>query len=230
MDTDTKKTIVMSLGGSLIVPDEIDVEFIKNFTSFIREYTEKGFKFVIITGGGRVCRKYNDALEQITSPSKENLDWLGIASTRLNSEFMRIVLDDISFEKIVMNPEEIPSTEKSVIMSAGYRPGNSSDFAAVRAAKSINSSIVINLSNTDYIYDKDPNKFSNANKFENITWDEYLKLIPEEWNPGLSSPFDPIASHEAKDLGLEVVFINGKNINSIRTYLDGSAFQGTIIK
>lgn len=225
-----KKTIVMSLGGSLIVPDEIDVDFVKNFTSFIREYTEKGFKFVIITGGGRMCRKYNDALEQITSPSKDNLDWLGIASTRLNSEFIRIALDDISFEKVVMNPEEIPHTEKPVIMSAGYRPGNSSDFAAVRAAKSVKANIVINLSNTDYVYDKDPGKYSDAEKFENMSWDEYLTLIPKEWTPGLSSPFDPIASHEAKDNSLEVVFINGRNIDSIRAYLNGEKFEGTIIK
>ncbi len=230
MNIDTKKTIVMSLGGSLLVPDEIDVDFIKSFTSFIREYVKKGFKFIIITGGGKICRKYNDALEHVTNPSKENLDWLGIASTRLNSEFIRIALDDISFEKVVLDPENIPSSDKPVIMSAGYKPGNSSDLAAVRSAESVGAKVVINLSNTDYIYDKDPAKYDDANKFENIEWDEYLKLIPEEWNPGLSSPFDPIASREAQKNNLEVVFINGKNIDAIKAYLDGNEFIGTTIR
>lgn len=224
-----KNTIVISLGGSLIVPDEIDTNFVKEFSNFIREYVAKGYKFVIITGGGKICRKYNEALEQIVEPSKQNLDWLGIAVTRLNSEFVRIALDDISYESVVLDPDHIPFTDKPVILSAGWKPGNSSDLAAVHSAISIGSNTVINLSNTDYIYDKDPNKNKDANKFEKLSWDEYLKLIPEEWVPGLSSPFDPIASRKAMDKGIQVVFISGRNIDSFKKYLNGEKFEGTIL-
>ncbi len=219
----------MSLGGSLIVPNEIDVDFVENFVFLIKEYVEKGFKFILITGGGKIARKYNEALERIVNPSKDNLDWMGIASTRLNSEFVRIALGDLAYEKVVFDPGMIPETDKPVIMSAGWKPGNSSDLAAIYSAESVGAGVVINLSNTDYIYDKDPLTNSDAKKFETISWDEFLKLVPKEWNPGLSSPFDPIASREAKEKNLKVVFINGHNLNSLKKYLDGEKFIGTII-
>lgn len=226
---ENKNTIVISLGGSLIVPDEIDTSFVKDFSLFVREYVEKGFNFVVITGGGKVCRRYNEALEKITDPSKDNLDWLGIAATRLNSEFVRIVLDDIAYNKVVLDPDQIPATDKPVIMSAGWKAGNSSDLAAVHAARSVGADNVINLSNTDYVYDKDPNKNEDAKKFETLAWDEYLKLIPEDWTPGLSSPFDPVASRKAKENNIKVAFVNGKNLDSLKNYIDGEKFEGTLI-
>ena len=66
-----KKSLVISLGGSLIVPDEINVDFLKDFVSLVNDYTKKGFNFLIITGGGKICRKYNDSLRQITNPSND---------------------------------------------------------------------------------------------------------------------------------------------------------------
>src|SRR3989338_2713916 len=106
------ETIIISLGGSLIVPDEIDVEFLKSFKNLILSQVSKGKKFVIIAGGGKVCRRYNDAVKKITTPSKNDLDWLGIATTRLNSELIRISFGDLAFGKIIMDPDLIPETDK----------------------------------------------------------------------------------------------------------------------
>ena len=65
--------------------------------------------------------------------------------------------------------------------------------------------------------------------FEKISWKEYRELIPKEWNPGLSSPFDPIASKMAEEAGIEVVIMNGKPIDNLANYLKGEKFLGTII-
>ena len=65
----TDKHIVISLGGSLIFPDDIDSVFVKDFIKTISEYVDKGFKFVIITGGGKICRRYNSSIEEITNPT-----------------------------------------------------------------------------------------------------------------------------------------------------------------
>src|ERR1035437_166327 len=93
--------IVMSLGGSLIVPDEIDTDFLKLFISMIKEYVSKDFHFLIITGGGKICRRYNDSLKKIVESTNEDLDWLGISATRLNAEFVRICFGDLAYEKVV---------------------------------------------------------------------------------------------------------------------------------
>ena len=64
---------------------------------------------------------------------------------------------------------------------------------------------------------------------EKINWADFRKLIPAEWDPGLSSPFDPIAAKEAETLGLEVAIMNGMHLNEFSNYLEGKPFVGTVI-
>ena len=71
----------------------------------------------------------------------------------------------------------------------------------LEGAKTVGARKIINLSNTDYVYNSDPKINPNAKKIEKISWTEYRKLIPKEWNPGLNSPFDPIASEMAEKEG-----------------------------
>ncbi len=230
-DSKTEKGyIVISLGGSLIVPDEIDTEFLKLFSAFIKDCITQGFRFAIVTGGGKLARKYNTATEALTSPSTEDLDWLGIAATRVNAELVRIILDDSAHSSIVMDPDHVPSTDKPIIVGGGWKPGNSSDLAAIHMAQSLNAKRVINLSNIDYAYDKDPNKYPDAKKIESISWAEFRGLLPSEWTPGLSAPFDPIAAEKAESLGIEVAIMNGRNIENLQKYLNGEEFMGTVIK
>jgi uridylate kinase len=223
------KKIVVSLGGSLIVPNGIDVNFVRSFVSLIKEYVDKGYEFVFITGGGKICRDYGEALKEIVSPTNEDLDWLGIAITRANAEFIRVAFGNLAFNKIITDPDLIPETTKPVIVGGGWRPGNSSDLAAVHAAKSLGIKKVINLSNIDYVYDKDPKKEADAKPIEKIKWIDFMLLFPNDWIPGRNIPFDPIASCEAQNLGLEVVMLNGKEVDNLKNYLDNKPFKGTII-
>lgn len=227
---ENKEHIIISLGGSLIVPDEIDVHFLKEFINLITDYTKKGFKFAIITGGGHTARTYINASKQITNSTDADMDWIGIATTRINAELLRVAFGNIGHESIIMDPDQIPDTEKSVIIGGGWKPGNSSDLAAVHSAQSVGAKRVINLSNIDYVYNKDPNKFGDALKIEQSSWADFRAILPAEWHPGLSSPFDPIAAERAEALGLEVVIMNGKNIDNLKKYLDGGEFVGTVIK
>lgn len=222
--------IVISLGGSLIVPDGVDVPFVKSFVALIKDYVAQGFSFLIITGGGKICRDYDESLRQITEPTNEDLDWLGIAVTRANAEFIRICFGELAFKKIVLDPDFIPETNRPIIVGGGWKPGNSSDLAAVRCAKSIGAIKIINLSNIDYIYDKDPKINPDAKPIDKISWIDFMLLFPNDWVPGRNIPFDPIASCEAETLGQEVVILNGKNIENLKSYLDNNQFVGTVIK
>ena len=57
-----KELVIISLGGSLIFPEEIDWKFVKKFKKVIKKQIADGYKFVIIAGGGKLCRKYQDIL------------------------------------------------------------------------------------------------------------------------------------------------------------------------
>lgn len=225
-----EEVIVISLGGSLIIPGEVDVEFLKGFRELILSNIKKGKKFVIITGGGKVCRKYQEAGIKITNLTDDDLDWLGIHATRFNAEFIKTLFKDYAEDKIILDPTQPIKLNKSMVLGGGWKPGWSTDYDAVILGNQLGARRVINLSNIDYAYDKDPNKHKDAKKIEKISWTDYEELIPKEWNPGLNTPFDPIASKLAKESSLEVVILNGKNISNLEKCLNGEDFIGTHIK
>ncbi|MFH1889690.1 MAG: UMP kinase, partial [Nanoarchaeota archaeon] len=58
-----KQVIVLSLGGSLIIPDNVDIGFLLKFKKIILRNTKK-YKFVVVCGGGSIARKYIAALRE----------------------------------------------------------------------------------------------------------------------------------------------------------------------
>ena len=219
--------IVLSLGGSLICPKEIDVVFLEKFVSLIQSYPEK--QFAIICGGGSTARVYQDAARKLNVKSAEDLDWIGISATKINAELVRSLFVEEAFEKVINNPEDPLKTDKRIIIGAGYEPGNSSDVDAVLLAKNIGAKVVLNLSNIDYLYDKDPKKFSDAQKILKTTFKDLLKITGEKWVPGKNVPFDPVASKKAMQYGISVIIMNGNNLNNLKNYLDGKKFVGSLI-
>ena len=226
------ETIVMSVGGSLIVPGQIDTVFLASLKAFIdTQTTIAGRRFIIIAGGGRTARNYQDAAAAVCELSSEDLDWMGIHATRLNGHLLRTIFRDSAHRVMITNPDEIldvPKHEK-VVIAAGYRPGSSTDLRAVQIAEKIGATKVINLSNIDYVYTADPRTNPDAQKIETISWPEFRALIPADWDPGLSSPFDPIAAKVAERDNIEVAIINGDNLEEVVKYLDSESFIGTKI-
>ncbi len=225
-----KETIIMSLGGSLIVPDEVDAEFLKRFRDFVLKQVKKGRKFVLITGGGKTCRKYNDAVSKVVKVDKEDLDWLGIHATRLNAHMVRTIFRNIAHPRIIKNPNDKIDFKEKVLIAAGWKPGCSTDYDAVLIAKNLKIKKLINLSNIDYAYTKDPKRFKDAKLIKDISWKDFRKIVGNRWDPGLNAPFDPIASKEAQKLGMEVVILNGRDIKNIEGYIEGKKFKGTLIR
>jgi uridylate kinase len=222
--------VVVSVGGSLIVPNEIDTTFLHTFRDLINEEVAKGVNFFIITGGGKTARRYQDAAHEVRGDLiRTDLDWLGIHSTRLNAHLLRTLFSEHAQARIIKNPTRRLNAKAPIVIGAGWKPGWSTDYCAVLAAKHLGAKKLVNLSNIDHVYDKDPKKYPDAQKIEKIGWGEFRKLIPDHWDPGLSSPFDPVAAKEAESLKLEVAIMNGNNLSEFKNYLDGKPFVGSVI-
>jgi uridylate kinase len=225
------ETIVMSVGGSLIVPDHIDTDFLTTLKSFIDAETANGRRFIIIAGGGRTARNYQEAASAVTELTNEDLDWMGIHATRLNGHLLRTIFRDTAYHEMITNPDtvqDIPGAP-AVVIASGYRPGASTDLRAIQIANLVGAKKVINLSNIDYVYTADPRQDETAEKIEHISWADFRQLIPAEWDPGLSSPFDPVAAKEAEANSIGVAIINGTNLSEVTKYLNDQAFIGTKI-
>jgi uridylate kinase len=232
-----KKSLVISVGGSLIVPAEgIDIKWLKEFRAFILKKAKKYQKIYLVSGGGSIARNYIKAAKDIFPVNHENnnwantRDWLGISATKLNAQLIKTIFGSLAYQEVVVDPTVAVKTNKKIIIAAGYKPGWSTDYDAVLIAKNNQASTVINLSNIDFVYEKDPRQFPEAKRIENISWANFQKIVGTKWHPGLNAPFDPIASREAKKSGLKVIILNGKNIKNLENCLEGKDFKGTTVE
>lgn len=229
MNTQERKRVVVSVGGSLIVPDAIDTDFLARFKTLILDKVQEGFSFSVIAGGGKTARHYQEAANAVTPLSRQDLDWIGIHATRLNAQLLRNIFVGHAHPEIITNPTVDIEADEPIVIASGWQPGNSTDYCAVLIAKNLGATRLVNLSNIDYVYDSDPKKNPNARKIEKISWAEFRTLIPREWDPGLSSPFDPVAAKEAEAIHLEVALMNGAKLGEFSNYLGGNSFIGTVI-
>jgi len=228
-----QEKIVMSIGGSLIVPNGgIDTSFLKKLNSFVREQlAEKNCQFFLVTGGGRIARHYIDAGRDVVGHelSDDDLDWLAIHCTRLNGHLVRTIFRDIAHPITIKDYEVIQKVTEKVIVASGWKPGWSTDYDAVVLCEDYGPRTVINLSNTPQVYDKDPNKFKDAKPIDKISWKDFRKLVGNKWIPGMNAPFDPIAAKKAEELGVKVVVMNG-DFENLKNYFKGKKFVGTVIE
>lgn len=221
------ETVVLSVGGSLLSPEGgVDHTFIRALVRLVRKH--KKLRFVFVCGGGAPARMYQHAAKKITKTSASDLDWIGIAATRLNAEVLRVGFGALAHSSVVTDPSKPLRSTKRVVVAAGWKPGFSSDFVAVTLAKKLRGQTVINLTNVDYVYDKDP-KHADAQFYRQLTWAQFRLLVGNTWKPGANVPFDPIASRLAQQVKLLVVIANGKKLKNLDALLSKKSFVGTII-
>ena len=226
-----KRVIVISLGGSLIIPEKIDIKFLKKFKKVIQKNTER-YKFIIVCGGGGVARKYISALKKLKISEKlQSLS--GISATRMNARFMNYFFNN--------NPEQgIPHTinllekyikEKDVVFCGAleYKPHQTSDATAVEIARHFKT-IFINLTNVKGLYDKNPFEHKDAKFIPRISLKDFYKIANKtKYSPGQHSVLDQTASKIILKHKIPT-YILGKNLKNLNNLLHGRKFTGTIIK
>ena len=229
----TKRSVIR-LGGSLISVEagKINHEYLQEFRDLlIRRHRENGEQFAIICGGGKQCRSYQDGALALNSHiSKIDLDWIGIYTNNLHAQVIRTIFPaELAHTRIITALEEAKTVEAPFVVVGAEAPGHSSNYDAVEIARHLEAGTIINLSNIEHIYDSDPRTNPDAVKYPKVTWEQYLGFIPTDWKPGLSTPFDPVSSRRAQELGLEVVFMQGDNLDNFAHYLETGEFTGSII-
>ena len=182
-------------------------------------------------GGGAIARHYIDAGRTIRGSelAESDIDWLGVHSSRLNAQLVRTIFQDIADPRVIKHYEIILKIEAPVAIAAGWKPGWSTDYVATRIAKRIGAKMVLNLSNTDYLYTADPRTNPDATPIENISWKDFRKMVGNAWDPGMNVPFDPVASRLAQSAKLQAVLLNGTNLKNLNALIDGKPFVGTVV-
>ena len=226
-----KRLIVLSLGGSLIIPENIEKRFLQEFKKTIIKNTNN-CKFIIVCGGGSIARKYISALREVGISEKlQSLS--GISATRMNARFMNYFFN--------LNPEYgIPHTmrllrkyiKKQDVVFCGaleYKPNQTSDSTATEIAKKFKT-IFINLTDVQGLHDKNPKQYKDAKFIPKISWKNFNKMANKiKFKPGQHFVLD----QNAADMIMRnkiITYILGKSMNQLDNLLKNKKFKGTIIR
>ena len=227
---------VLSVGGSIVAPDKPDTEFLHKFSVTVRKWlAEDGSrKLIMVIGGGGPARAYQNAYKDVCKKSgagvsNDEAEWIGIAATRLNAQFVKAVFSDLCPSPVVYDPTAAELFTGQVLIAAGWKPGFSTDNDAVLLAEKFSGRLVVNLSNIAKVYTDDPKTNPGAKPIDSISWEDFIKITGSEWIPGKNTPFDPVASVRAQKAGIRVICAAGRDIENLENILNGKEFNGTII-
>lgn len=241
------KTKVLSVGGSIIAPDGVDVELLSEFSRMICKWLDenKDSRLVFVAGGGAPARVYQNAYRNVAAKFDDRqkamlsfanqeetdyaCDWIGITATRLNAQILKTVFGSLCQQEVITDPTKVCNFTGRILVAAGWKPGFSTDTDAVYLAEQFNADTVVNLSNIEKVYTDDPRKNPDAKPIDSISWTDFRKMVGDEWVPGKNCPFDPIASKKAQELGLKVICAAGKNISNLENILNEKDYIGTTI-
>lgn len=226
-----KKVIVISLGGSLIIPDNINTELLVKFRNVIKKHSNK-YKFVVVCGGGSIARKYISSLKQ--SGKSEYLQGLaGISTTRMNARFLTYFFGEEANEGIPHDMEQIKNLlKKNNIVFCGalrYAPNETSDGTSAKLARFFNTDF-INLTLVSGLYTSNPLKNKNAKFIPEISWKNFNKRASSiKFAPGQHFVLDQNAAKTIMKYRIKT-YILGKDLKQLDNLLSGKKFKGTVIE
>ena len=230
MKYEFSKTVVIALGGSIVHPDGIDIQFLKDFKKFLAPFLRRGIKFVLVIGGGKLSRNFQEAAGRVSRKvTDEDMDWIGIHATRLNAHLLRTIFRDVADPVVIDIRGKLKKLRAPVTIASGWRPGWSTDYVAMRIAADFGAQEAIIAGKPAYVYNKDHAKYADAVPFYELSWREYRKLIPTKWKPGLHAPVDPVGAALGTREGVKAIIIDGRDMQNFRGLLNGKEFKGTII-
>ena len=225
-----KKVVVLSLGGSLIIPDQVNLSFLKKFKEILQKHS-KSYKFVVVCGGGSVARKYIQGLKEA---GKNHMfqSMAGISTTRMNARFMTYLFGKDANEGIPHDMKHVGTLlAKNDIVFCGalrYAPNETSDGTAAKLAAYFMCPF-INLTNVQGLYTKNPKKFKDAKFIPEISWKAFHTMANKtKFQPGQHFVLDQSASEVIMDKKI-TTYILGQDMKQLDNLLKNKKFKGTVI-
>ena len=160
------ESIVISIGGSVLLSEEADIDFLEKLVNLLKKYSES-YKIYIVVGGGKTARAYIHRGREL-GLDEETLDEIGIAITRVNAKFLSDLVE-ISNDEIPCSTHDAKSFDEPIVVMGGTTPGHSTDMVGAELAEITHAVRYIIATNVDGVYDKDPNKFSDAKQLKEIS-------------------------------------------------------------
>ena len=223
------KKIVVSLGGSVLVPS-LESNNIRRYASVLKKMAGTCRLFVVVGGGGE-ARRYIGVARGLGAGEATG-DELGILVTRLNARLLIAGLGDAAYPRVAENyteAREFAETGKIVVMG-GITPAQTTDAVSAVLAESVGADLLINATSVDGIYSADPKKDAGAVKYERLTPQELLGIITRErMGAGANTVLDIVAGKVVERSGIPLLVLDGRDPENLSRAVVEGAFVGTIV-
>ena len=147
-------------------------------------------------------------------------DEIGIQVTRINARLLQLALKDVSYPAIPVNFQqalEFSATGKIVVMG-GTEPAHSTDAVGSILAEYVGADLVINATSVDGLYDKDPNKYNDAQMFSEVSADKLMEIVSDnDTKAGTYEFIDKTAIQIIKRSKIKTVIVNGNTPENVKT-------------
>ena len=220
--------VVVSIGGSILVPGENDAEFIRKLADMLKEVS-KEVQLAVVCGGGKTARYYAGIAKDLGGDTYEQ-DILGIAATRMNAQLLMLALGDMP-DSVSTDVEETArsSGPGKIAVMGGTVPGHTTDAVSSMVAAAMKADRIVNGTAVNAVYTADPRKDPNAKKISSMTIDELGDIVYKEHGASKSSVFDPLGVKLAKENRIDILIIDGRNLDELKNAILGRKINGTTV-
>lgn len=222
--------VVISLGGSIIIPGKRDGEFLRHFAAMIGPLTDD-LEIFVVCGGGRIARYYIDTGRDLGA-GEDKLDDMGIEVTRLNARLLQLALGGKAHDTVPCTVEETAAQggRGRVAIMGGTTPGHTTDGVSAALAEKVGASRIVNATSVDGVYTSDPRKHSDSMKYERLTFDQLEGMMNKgKHGAGNSHVFDPMGAEIVRRCRIPLLVVDGRDIEEMRNAILGHRIKGTVI-
>ena len=221
-------SVVVSIGGSILVPGSNDAEYIARLAEMLKGIC-KDMRIAVVCGGGKTARYYAETGRELGGDTYQ-LDILGIGATRLNAQLLALALGNMP-DKVPESPAEIAKSAApgSVAVMGGTEPGHTTDAVAMMVAREMGAIRVVNATSVDAVYTDDPRKNPDAVKIPEMTIGRLGEIVYKEHGASRSSVFDPLGVKIASEEHIDIMIVDGRNLDELRKAILGERFEGTFV-
>lgn len=182
------KRILLKLSGEALSGAKghgLDYSVMRTICKSIRDAVNLGVEIGIVVGGGNFWRGRSSG-----SMNRTRADHIGMLATTMNALAVADVLEELGvdvrvqtaiamqqFAEPYIRNRAVRHLEKGRVVIFGCGTGNpffSTDTAAALRAAEIDADIIFKATMVDGVYDKDPNKFDDAKKYDRLTFGEVI--------------------------------------------------------
>ena len=204
-----KDTVVISIGGSILIPDKDDAVYIGKLAEMLKRASES-VRIAVVCGGGKIARYYATTGRALGG-SEDKLDMMAIDATRINARLLALALGDSSTMDVRPTVKETAemSEKVGIAVMGGTEPGHTTDAVATMLAEEMGATRVVNATSVDAVYSEDPRKNPDAERYENLTIEQLGQI--------------------AERCGIDIEIVDGRNLEEPEKAILGRPFSGTHI-